>query len=96
MRECLATSVSSTHNLTWNDVWSLEHTELSVLRDSQMVLCACASDVAALQMQQVIPVACAACASCWHSALVMKLSIVNTGGSRLCMLSPGWSMLTGR
>jgi len=44
MRECLATSVSSTHNLTWNDVWPLEHTDLSVLRDSQMVLCACASD----------------------------------------------------
>ncbi len=30
--------------MTRNDVWILMHTELYMLHDSQMVLCACASD----------------------------------------------------
>ena len=44
MRKCLATSVSSAHNVTRNDVWILMHTELYMLHDSQIMLCACGSD----------------------------------------------------
>ena len=44
MRERLATRVSSAHYVTRNDVWILMHTELYMLHDSQIMLCACASD----------------------------------------------------
>ena len=43
MRKCLATSVSSTHNVTSNDVWILMHTEMYMLHDSQIMLWACTS-----------------------------------------------------